>query len=160
MPDGREDSDGNTIGKLTRSAPAEVAHQINDSGADVLFIQPELLPVFEKARPHLKTPFPDTRIVLLTKDAARPIPSRYKIVTDLAKGRVRAAPATFNGKEAHATAWLCYSSGTTGLPKGVMTSHYNMTSQLQAVNSAFTIIAPKKDVILGILPCELAIPLS
>lgn len=117
-----------------------------------MFIQPEQLPIFDKARPLIKIPFPDTRVILLAKPAARPFPARYKIVSDLFEGHKRGVPAKFNGSRAQDTAWLCYSSGTTGLPKGVMTSHYNMTSQLQAVNSTFSILEPTKDVVLDILP--------
>jgi long-subunit acyl-CoA synthetase (AMP-forming) len=134
------------------SAPSEIAHQINDSGSTIVFVQPELLPVFNKARAQIKRPFADTHVILLAKPAARPLPQRYRLVSDLFKGQKRATRATFNGSEAQATAWLCYSSGTTGLPKGVMTSHHNMTSQIQAVNCAIDVVKPLEDVVLGILP--------
>ena len=49
------------------------------------------------------------------------------------------------------TAYLCYSSGTTGRAKGVETTHHNMTSQLQALNTVYQPLG-KGDVVLGILP--------
>jgi acyl-CoA synthetase (AMP-forming)/AMP-acid ligase II len=52
----------------------------------------------------------------------------------------------------HATAYLCYSSGTTGRAKGVETSHHNMTSQLQALNLVYQPLKSDRDVVLGILP--------
>lgn len=132
------------------SAPSELAHQINNSGASLLFVQPELVPVFEQARPLIKRAFPDSRVVLLAKE--RPVsPIRYRIIHDLIHP-TRATPASFNGSHSHDTAWLCYSSGTTGLPKGVMTTHHNLVNQLQAVNVAFDMIEHGRDRVLGILP--------
>lgn len=45
---------------------------------------------------------------------------------------------------------LCYSSGTTGLPKGVMLTHRNLTSNLQ--QAAAIPIVTSDDVVLGVLP--------
>lgn len=60
----------------------------------------------------------------------------------------------FDGPDCMATAWMSYSSGTTGLPKGVMTSHFNFTSQLQAANIVYEQLKSGKggDVVLGFLP--------
>jgi acyl-CoA synthetase (AMP-forming)/AMP-acid ligase II len=45
---------------------------------------------------------------------------------------------------------LPYSSGTTGLPKGVMLTHRNLVSQLAQVDS---VEAPDLKALLGVLPC-------
>ena len=74
--------------------------------------------------------------------------SGYKSIHDI-KGK-RGKAERF--EDVHRTAWLCYSSGTTGLPKGVMTSHYNMTCELQALTVAYPDLKPEKDRILGVLP--------
>lgn len=88
--------------------------------------------------------------MLLCAPEAKPIASPHKALAELFGARGKAA--RFDGKDSRATAWLCYSSGTTGLPKGVMTSHHNLTSQLQAVNVAYERLHSGKDVVLGILP--------
>ena len=49
------------------------------------------------------------------------------------------------------TAYLCYSSGTTGRAKGVETSHHNMTSQVQALHNAYQPLRGR-DAVLGVLP--------
>lgn len=127
-----------------------MAHQVNNSGTQVIFIEPSLLPTFDAARPLLKRQFPASRVILLCEPKDKPFPTQYK-----ALGEIMGQPgkaARFDGKDSRMTAWLCYSSGTTGLPKGVMTSHHNMTSQLQAVNVAYQNLKSGEDVVLGILP--------
>ncbi|TXT14831.1 uncharacterized protein COLE_01024 [Cutaneotrichosporon oleaginosum] len=130
--------------------PLEVAHQLNDSNSTFIFIAPALLPAFEKARPHLNAPFPNERIVLLCKPQDKPAGSPYKLITEILGEP--AEPEQFNGKDAQEVAWLCYSSGTTGLPKGVMTSHFNLTSQLQAGVLGIEHLESGHDAVLGVLP--------
>jgi len=60
-------------------------------------------------------------------------------------------PRRFPADSEKETAYLCYSSGTTGRGKGVVTSYHNITSQIQALNLVYEPLGPK-DVILGILP--------
>lgn len=52
---------------------------------------------------------------------------------------------------ANQTAFLCYSSGTTGKPKGVETTHRNVTSVITIVQPVFPVISTE-DVMLGVLP--------
>jgi acyl-CoA synthetase (AMP-forming)/AMP-acid ligase II len=63
-----------------------------------------------------------------------------------------AEAVSFDGVRAHETAWLCYSSGTTGLPKGVMTTHHNITTQIQTTIPVFEALQSGRDAILGFLP--------
>ncbi|KAI6024276.1 AMP binding protein [Pisolithus marmoratus] len=71
----------------------------------------------------------------------------------------------FDGERSEETAYLCYSSGTTGEPKGVETTHYNVTSVIEMARplwpntrpclapSLAEVVGPEQpDVALGPLP--------
>ncbi|KAJ7149875.1 AMP binding protein [Mycena crocata] len=58
----------------------------------------------------------------------------------------------FNGSGAQETVYLCYSSGTTGKPKGVETTHQNITTLVDIVRATFPRLIAGYDVMLGILP--------
>ncbi|KAG9107916.1 hypothetical protein FRC07_008563 [Ceratobasidium sp. 392] len=58
----------------------------------------------------------------------------------------------FDGNMANETVYLCYSSGTTGLSKGVETTHHNLNVVLTCARAAWPAMYPRRDVLLGILP--------
>ncbi|EJT49156.1 AMP binding protein [Trichosporon asahii var. asahii CBS 2479] len=133
-------------------AAKEIAYQINNSDSKLLFIDPVLLPVYEEAQSQIENKLDASRVVLLCTPEQKPKGSKYRTIDEVIATSQPVPFATAKGNEIHDTAWLCYSSGTTGLPKGVMTTHYNMTSQLQAVNQAYQSLESGKDTVLGILP--------
>lgn len=123
---------------------------MNDSDASAIFLDVANLPRFEEARSHLKKPIPDERVLLLCSPADKPEGVKYKSVYELL-GAIGEAEV-FEGDQVHEPAFLCYSSGTTGLPKGVMTTHHNMTSQLQALHAGAEKYVAGRDRVLGVLP--------
>ncbi|EEB94602.1 hypothetical protein MPER_06556, partial [Moniliophthora perniciosa FA553] len=64
--------------------------------------------------------------------------------------------AKFDGKDAQETSFLCYSSvassGTTGKPKGVETTHQNVTSLVDIVEPTFPSMKYGEDKMLSLLP--------
>lgn len=142
----------NVLADVRWSTPGELLHQLTDSTASLVFVDPALLPNLQKTLALPGAPkLPKSRIVLLCPSSARPAGFKdYKCVQE-----VWAEPIEIQhlkpGEE-HNGAVLCYSSGTTGKAKGVETTHYNLTSQLQALNLVIEPLEEEKDVALGVLP--------
>jgi long-subunit acyl-CoA synthetase (AMP-forming) len=127
----------------------ELAYQINNSDSSVIFLDASLVPILDEARPQINIAFPDSRVVLLCETKDKPVPARYRCVAELfgAPGKAE----VYAGDQVHDTIWMCYSSGTTGFPKGVMSTQHNFTSQLQALKPAVEPLAPG-DKMIGFVP--------
>ncbi|KNG82891.1 AMP dependent CoA ligase [Aspergillus nomiae NRRL 13137] len=148
------------------SAP-ELKHQLIDSQAKALFTCAPLLSTALEAASLAG--FPKDRIYLLEVPAqltgGASIPAQYKTVSQFIEaGRSLPNLERLNwsaGEGARRTAFLCYSSGTSGLPKGVMISHKNVIANVLQI-SAFekthrdALAAPggpqHTEVVLGLLP--------
>jgi len=93
----------------------EVLHQLEDADASAVFAMGPLVPMIEAVREHLpniKHVFPIEEVWTLAGEAEDdPKPVNLNPLEDLAA--------------------LPYSSGTTGLPKGVMLTHYNLASNVR-----------------------------
>ncbi len=112
----------------------EVEHQLDDAEAAVLFAHRSLLPLVEGVRDQL----PGLRAVYAIED-----------VWQLAEAE-RGEPEPVAIDPLNDLAFLPYSSGTTGLPKGVMLTHYNLTSNIR--QSIATGLAREDGVLLAFLP--------
>ncbi|KAJ3879031.1 AMP binding protein [Lentinula edodes] len=85
-------------------------------------------------------------------DAKKHIPGLTAFEDLLKLGRLD-REEQFQGVDAEQeTVFLCYSSGTTGKPKGVETTHQNLTTVLDIVHSGFPILSPTGDRMLAVLP--------
>ncbi|KAF8806514.1 AMP binding protein [Phlegmacium glaucopus] len=72
-------------------------------------------------------------------------------MTDLLELGTLKGEERFDGEKSNETVYLCYSSGTTGKPKGVETTHRNISSVLDMASPLWTRTGPD-DTYLGILP--------
>ena len=113
---------------------AEVAHQLADSEAVALFVSKLFMAVAESARASL----PALRHVFALED-----------IWEMADGVTgEPTPVEINPEEDLAA--LPYSSGTTGLPKGVMLTHHNLTANVrQGLGTAYM---TRDSVLLDFLP--------
>jgi acyl-CoA synthetase (AMP-forming)/AMP-acid ligase II len=116
----------------------EVAHQLEDSGARMLVTVPPFLEAAKEAAGRLGI---EEVFVVGEAEAATPF-------TELL-GDPDAAPELDIDPDSD-LAVLPYSSGTTGLPKGVMLSHANLVANLNQLQEVFPIASD--DVLIGCLP--------
>lgn len=125
----------------------ELAHHLKDSGAKALFTQKHLLGIALKAAEEVG--IQKERVVLIgdDKDAEGRLAHVLGVLDEEVKGQRVSLDCERD------LAFLVYSSGTTGLPKGVMLSHLNVVSDLFMVNSSEgTVLHWKKDKVLSVLP--------
>ncbi|KAH7378246.1 hypothetical protein BKA66DRAFT_571676 [Pyrenochaeta sp. MPI-SDFR-AT-0127] len=126
----------------------ELAYQLKNSGAQALVTTKQFLETALKATKTVG--IPDDRIILL--GAERDDTHRVKHWTNIRKTsgalryrRRRAKPEDLS--------FLAYSSGTTGLPKGVELTHRNIVADLLIIHGAVgNWYSSGKDKILGVLP--------
>ncbi|KAJ3164227.1 hypothetical protein HDU88_005539 [Geranomyces variabilis] len=105
----------------------EVAYQLSDSGAKAIIVAPVLLPVAVAAAAKVNMP---KSMVFVLSDGDTPAPQGFKTTREISSATYL-PPTKFTEKELKTRpVFLCYSSGTTGRSKGVVTTHYNMVSNI------------------------------
>ncbi|KAJ6497728.1 AMP binding protein [Mycena sanguinolenta] len=141
---------------------AELAFQYGDSGAKLILTTEDGLSVVREmfAELGLAKEEGEKRIIVLGQDLrwaggpsapASPASKGLLRMPDLLTRGKLDQEEKFEGSNAHETLYICYSSGTTGKPKGVETTHQNMTTLLDIVKPSFPPMADTQ-VMLGILP--------
>jgi acyl-CoA synthetase (AMP-forming)/AMP-acid ligase II len=109
-----------------RLSAEEVAYVLGDSGAEIVFVGAEFLPIFDQIREKLSA-VREVVVVGSSEDAA----DQYE---DLLTA---ATPADLAGAEITDTALILYTSGTTGFPKGAMLTHANLVAHSDALETEF-----------------------
>ena len=133
-----------------RLFPEQIVYIVNHAEDRLLFVDLNLLPVVEKLLPELKT----VRHVVAMTDRAR-LPKDCKIPNLLVYEELLAdKPGTYEWPEfdEHTASSLCYTSGTTGNPKGVL--YHHRSTILHAYGSALpdTLGLSARSVVLPVVP--------
>jgi acyl-CoA synthetase (AMP-forming)/AMP-acid ligase II len=127
----------------------ELAHQLENSGARALVTTKQFLSTALKAAK--KVGIENDRVILL--GAGKDSTHRFKHWTNICKTSGSSRYRRRRAKPDTDLAFLAYSSGTTGLPKGVMLSHRNIMSDLLLIQGAVgKWYSSSDDKFLGVLP--------
>ncbi|CAG8587619.1 13669_t:CDS:10, partial [Acaulospora colombiana] len=118
-------------GRISPANPSytvkELTHQLIDSGSSVIITHPDYLSNAIEAA--VNTKIPESRIFVFGENRINGIHPYTTLF-----GAREAVPVEYTAQEVRTTtAYLCYSSGTTGKNKGVETTHYNMVANVSQI---------------------------
>ncbi|KAI9836285.1 MAG: hypothetical protein M1819_001622 [Sarea resinae] len=138
----------------------ELIHQLKSSHAKVMFTCASLLPLAIEAADAVGLPRSRIFLIETPKESWPQLqpPLTFQTVDQLIaegkRGPMLERQKWEAGEAVRRVAFLCFSSGTSGLPKGVMISHYNVISNvLQIRTYDYSSRSPEyHDTMLGLLP--------
>lgn len=131
-----------------RLFPEQLAWIINHAEDKVIFIDGSLLKAFERVAPHVGRV---ERYVIFNADrgieTSLPNPLFYEELMAEASDDY-----TWNVADENMAMGLCYTSGTTGDPKGVLYSHRSMFLHTMGENLASSLGLTEEDVVMPVVP--------
>ncbi len=128
-----------TVNPLSRQT--ELKHQIADTGATAIITGAEFYPVVDEVRDGTTL----KAVVLADDEKAEGVVPLKKIMEDYPP-----SPPEFGVKPKEDVAAIVYTGGTTGLPKGVLLTHYNLVAN--SMQNAAWFGWSHRDIVIGLLP--------
>jgi fatty-acyl-CoA synthase len=130
-----------------RLSPDDLSYIVNHAEDKIIIVDEVLLPLFEKFR-HLV----EISKVIVIPQTGKQLPEEYLNYEDLVAGGDDSLFEPFEGDE-YSAAFMCYTSGTTGKPKGILYSHrsimlHSMSFLLGCTGAGIN----ERDVILPVVP--------
>ena len=129
-----------------RLHPDEIGYIARHAEDTIVIVDEMLVPLFEKFRSHI----PSLRHVIVMRDAPA---EKSHADLDYEELLETGDPKyEFPELDENEEAALCYTSGTTGNPKGVLYSHRSMTLHTMATNMVDSLGIRESDVCLPVVP--------
>ncbi|MCZ6677871.1 MAG: long-chain fatty acid--CoA ligase [Candidatus Poribacteria bacterium] len=131
-----------------RLFPEQLAYVVNHAEDKVVFIDATLLPLFEKVADEIESV---QHYVLFNTDAG--VETKLPNVS-LYEDLMAEASDDYNWRvtDENTAMGLCYTSGTTGDPKGTLYSHRSMYLHTMGANQANVLALTERDVVLPVVP--------
>ena len=130
-----------------RFSPEDLSYTINHAGDKIIIVDQVLLPLFEKFKSEIAV----SKVIVIPQ-TEEPLPEGYLNYEDVVASGDESLFEPFEGDE-YTAAFMCYTSGTTGKPKGILYSHrsimlHTMSSLLSCGGMGIT----ERDVVLPVVP--------
>jgi fatty-acyl-CoA synthase len=130
-----------------RFSPEDLSYIVNHAEDKIIIVDQSLLPLFEKFKSAINV----SKVIVIpqTKD---PIPKEYLNYENVVASGEDSLYEPFEGNE-YSAAFMCYTSGTTGKPKGVLYSHRSiMLHLISGLLSCCGVSITERDVVLPVVP--------
>ena len=133
-----------------RLSPEHIAYVINHAEDEILLVDHDLLPLIEKLAPQLKTV---KHFVVMSDEKDAPDTSLKNIHSYEAIVSAETDDYEFpEDLDENAPAGMCYTSATTGNPKGVVYSHRGIALHSFALGLADSMGLSERDIALSVVP--------
>ncbi|MEA2506292.1 MAG: hypothetical protein QOH48_910 [Actinomycetota bacterium] len=130
-----------------RLFPEQIAYVANHAEDEVIFVDSSLLAVLWP----LASQMPSVRHFVVMDDGKGEPPDDPRVV-DYEELLSEAKSIDFHVEDERRAAAMCYTSGTTGNPKGVLYSHRSTVLHSLGINTADCLAISERDVLMPIVP--------
>jgi fatty-acyl-CoA synthase len=129
-----------------RLSPDDLTYIINHAEDKVIIVDQILLPLFDKFRANI-----NAKHIVVIPNGQAPVPDEFINYETLLESGDETLFNAFEGDE-NTAASLCYTSGTTGRPKGVLYSHRSIVLHGLTICFATGETFNERDVVLPVVP--------